>query len=225
MERFPSTGSPTLLLVPTDAEARRLEAAGGFEPGLALRALCGFGPIAAAARTAQTIAAVRPARVVLAGIAGTYDPARLAIGAAACFDAVVVDGIGAGSGEHALGATALGFAQWPGGLGTRSTRIDERIELARSGAEAGARGALLVTACSASATTAEAAARARRHPGALAEDMEGFGVALACALEGVPLAIVRGISNAAGDRDRAAWRIDAALDAARRLVLEVLGAR
>jgi nucleoside phosphorylase len=52
--------------------------------------------------------------------------------------------------------------------------------------------------------------------------MEGFGVALACALERVPLAIVRGISNLVGDREPARWRIPAALAAARRLGLECL---
>ena len=61
-----------------------------------------------------------------------------------------------------------------------------------------------------------------RFPGAAAEDMEGFGVALACALHGVPLSIVRGISNAAGQRAPAHWRISPALAAARTLLLELL---
>jgi futalosine hydrolase len=52
--------------------------------------------------------------------------------------------------------------------------------------------------------------------------MEGFGVALACALARVPLAIVRGISNAAGERDTKRWRIREALAAARETALELL---
>jgi nucleoside phosphorylase len=52
--------------------------------------------------------------------------------------------------------------------------------------------------------------------------MEGFGVALACALARTRLAIVRGFSNRVGDRDSRHWRIPAALAAARRLTLEVL---
>ena len=43
--------------------------------------------------------------------------------------------------------------------------------------------------------------------------MEGFGVATACALAGVPFAEVRAISNAVGPRDRGAWRIGEALAA------------
>jgi futalosine hydrolase len=55
--------------------------------------------------------------------------------------------------------------------------------------------------------------------------MEGFGVALACALARVPLAIVRGISNAAGERDRKCWRIHEAMSAARVTALELLRRR
>jgi futalosine hydrolase len=56
----------------------------------------------------------------------------------------------------------------------------------------------------------------------MAEDMEGFGVALACRLLGVPLAIVRGISNEAGDREHARWQVPAALAAAADLAVRVL---
>ena len=44
--------------------------------------------------------------------------------------------------------------------------------------------------------------------------MEGFAVAFACRLQGVPCDIVRGISNAAGDRDHSRWQTAAALHAA-----------
>jgi futalosine hydrolase len=80
----------------------------------------------------------------------------------------------------------------------------------------------LVTACSCTASRREADARRERYPRALAEDMEGFGVALACALERVPLRIVRGASNIAGDRDARAWRIDDALAAASELARALL---
>jgi futalosine hydrolase len=43
--------------------------------------------------------------------------------------------------------------------------------------------------------------------------MEGFGVATAAALHGVPVLEVRTVSNAVGPRDRAAWRIPDALHA------------
>ena len=41
--------------------------------------------------------------------------------------------------------------------------------------------------------------------------MEGFAVAVACRLAGVPLKIIRGISNHAGDRQHSRWKITEAL--------------
>ncbi|MEU5774924.1 futalosine hydrolase, partial [Streptomyces venezuelae] len=52
-----------------------------------------------------------------------------------------------------------------------------------------------------------------RHPRALAEAMEGFGVAEAAVLHGLPVMEIRAISNPVGPRDRAAWRIGDALSA------------
>jgi futalosine hydrolase len=221
-----SPGSPTLVLVPTAVEERRLEDLGGFEAGLGIVALCGFGPIAAAARTSHLLHELRPARVVLVGIAGTFEPEVLPIGRALAFDAVAVESIGAGEGRDLAGPTALGFPQWPGGAGAEA--IHDRIVLAASrdrdpsGLRDPARTALLLSTCAASASPAQAAVRRERFPEALAEDMEGFAVAFACALAGVPCHVVRGISNVVGDREPSRWRIPAALAAARLCALDVL---
>jgi len=67
---------------------------------------------------------------------------------------------------------------------------------------------------------------AARYPGAVAEAMEGFGVATAAALAGghgpgaaggtgPAFAELRTVSNVVGPRDRSAWRIDLALAALR----------
>lgn len=225
----PSLGSPALVLIPTPVEQRRIEDHGGFDTGLGIVALCGFGPIAAAARTAELLSTLRPARVVLVGIAGTFDPELLPIGRALAFDAVAIEGIGAGEGRDLAGPAALGFPQWPGIGGAEA--IHDRIVLAAGDPERlrdpaslrdPARTALLLSTCAASASAAQAALRRERFPEALAEDMEGFAVALACALAGVPCQIVRGISNVVGDREPAHWRIPAALAAARLCALDVL---
>ena len=71
--------------------------------------VCGFGLAAAGAGAAHAIAthaAAAEAGVVLVGAAGTYDPDRLAIGAAYDATAVRVAGIGAGG----AGPAQLGFA-------------------------------------------------------------------------------------------------------------------
>ncbi len=184
----------TLIVVPTELELARLSELGGFDARVEL---CGFGPVAAAARTAQLLAQHSPAALLLVGIAGSYDLARLPIGGAASFREVAIEGIGSG------------FPQWPG--------IEDRIALASGGS-----GSLLLTVCTASDSPEEAALRLQRFPGAAAEDMEGFAVAFACALAHVPCTIVRGISNAVGERHKRHWRIPAALAAARTRALELL---
>ncbi|MCU1676798.1 MAG: mqnB [Frankiales bacterium] len=61
-------------------------------------------------------------------------------------------------------------------------------------------------------TARGAAAHSARHSSA-AEAMEGFAVASAAALSGVPFVEVRAISNAVGPRDVSTWRIPDALAA------------
>lgn len=214
-----SLGSPTLLLVPTELELRRLRDQGGFGVGLCLVSLCGFGPVAAAARTAQLLGELRPSRVLLVGIAGAYDVQSHPVGSTFEFGEVALDGVGAGQGESFQGPPALGFPQWPGSPGTTRHPVVDSLPLAHP---EGLRGPLLLTTCSAAAGEEEVAQRRARFPRAVAEDMEGFAVAMACALCRVPLRVVRGISNRVGDRDPANWRIPAALAAARGQALEIL---
>ena len=211
----------TLVLVPTHAERNLLA------PLLAaaLRShdrieLCGFGPIAAAARTAALISTHAPARVILAGIAGRYHD-RLEIGAAYRFDRVACFGVGVGSVECFVSAGALGWQQWPGDADGGSPAIGDLIACA-GGGEPGTWADLLLTACAASASAGDVQLRRRAFPAAVAEDMEGFAVALACRLHGVPVDIVRGISNTAGDRDPAHWQVQRALEAAGRLAVQIM---
>lgn len=212
----------TLVLVPTDLERRHLrEGLVAPPPAVAGMELCGFGPVAAAARTALLIARDRPDRVLLVGIAGGIDP-RLAPGTAHRFGAVACHGIGAGSAGAFVPAGGLGWPQWPGEDTDGSSAIGDVIALAGAAEGDAAARPLLITACAASASAADVAERRRLHPGAAAEDMEGFGVAFACRLHGIPCEIVRGISNVAGDRDHARWMTAQALAAAAALAGAVL---
>ena len=210
----------SLVLVPTELERRALLELGGIDPALGELELAGFGPIAAAARTAQLLARLRPRRVLLLGIAGTYLPERHPVGSALSCTSVALEGVGAGEGPSARSAAQLGFAHWSGAAG--GPAIGERLELARASANGHDPGALLLTVCAASDSAELASARRARFPGCAAEDMEGFAVALACALEETPLAIVRGLSNVAGERDTRRWEIRSALEAVRALALEAL---
>jgi futalosine hydrolase len=217
-----------LVLVPTELERGLIAPTMAAACGSAIRSeLCGFGPVVAAARTARLIAEHRPAGVLLVGIAGRYED-RLTIGRAYAFERVACHGIGAGSGDAFMPAEAMGWKQWPGDASDATTPIGDSLPCTSSRlppAAAAARSGLLLTACAASAGETDVRSRLRLHPDAVAEDMEGFAVAAACRLAGVPLDIVRGISNTAGDRDTSGWQIDAACRAAAELAAMLLGGR
>ena len=215
----PPLGSPTLLVVPTPLELLRLRDLGGFERGTCLVELCGFGPVAAAVRTAQLIAELKPRRVLLVGIAGAYDSTQHSIGSALEFAEVALHGVGAGEGDEFQGPPALGFPQWPGSPGTTPHPVVDTLPLAT--AERAQLGTLLTT-CAAASNEAQCRRRRELFPKAVAEDMEGFAVAMACTLSDTPVRIVRGISNRVGDRDASNWRIPAALAAARELAQQFL---
>ncbi len=203
------TSAPhTLVLVPTETERRHLARRRGF--GVAAPCeLCGFGPVAAAAQARHAIAVHEPERVVLVGIAGTFDPGGLPVGTAAVFPSVLMHGVGVGVASF-VPAPALGYRHWPR---SGKSGADGPDALALASPVPPAAGPLL-TVCTAAAAEAEARGRRERFPDAVAEDMEGFAVALAGRLAGVPVAIVRGISNAVGDRRFERWQIPEALDAA-----------
>jgi len=169
--------------------------------------VCGFGLIAAAIGTMRLVEAYRPTRLVLIGIAGTFDETEFPIGSARRFGRVLIDGVGVGEGDAFQSAGQLG---WGG---------DEGIELPGDG--------LLLSVTSASSDAAMADRRRRRFSGlvgqggAIAEEMEGYAVAAACKTAGIRCEVVRGASNRVGDRDHANWKIDAALAAAWRLCVEL----
>ena len=214
--------SNTLLLIPTDVERRW---AGGLEDQLSQRArveLCGFGPIVAGIRTTQLIAQHGPERVLLVGIAGAIN-AELLTGRAYEFDQVACYGIGAGCGSNFQTAAEMGWRQWSSeSLDFGIPSIEDTIQLSRVDKVSCGGSRLLLTVCAASANAAEVASHQVKFPQAMAEDMEGFSVAAACKLAHVPLRIVRGISNMAGDRKHENWQSAAAMQAALHMALAML---
>ena len=71
----------------------------------------------------------------------------------------------------------------------------------------------VLTVSTVTGTAEREAVLRERHPDALAEAMEGFGVATAARDAGVAFVEVRTISNSIGPRNRAAWRVAEALAA------------
>jgi futalosine hydrolase len=205
-----------LVLVPTEFELSKMRPHLPFastEEGVCVE-LCGFGPIAAAARTSQLIAASRPQNVLLVGIAGSYSD-QLPIGSAIHFTQVGCYGVGVGHGEHFQSADCMGWPQFSCGDQT----IGDRIGLTAFGHDNHS----LLTCTSASQNQDDVRLRMSTMPAAIAEDMEGFGMAMACELSGVTRRfIVRGISNRSGDRNRKNWQIDKALQSACQLAQQLI---
>jgi len=204
-----------LILVPTQLELDTVQGPLGVDS----IQRCGFGPIAAAARTAQLIATHQPNHVFLLGIAGSYGE-RLGIGTAHLFGSVACYGVGAGAGSEFQSASSLGWPQWSSDSSSGSIGdilpLDRQHDLLPDGQ--------LLTTCAAANNPDDVSRRLRAFPEAVAEDMEGFGVALACRLSGVKLTIIRGISNVAGNRNQNDWQIEPALQAVANVARPLLDA-
>ncbi len=172
--------------------------------------VCGFGPIAAACHTAWSIAQQSPRRAFLLGAAGAYGEA-LPLGSATQFRRVGLYGIGIGSGAGYRTVEQIGFRADGSRAGDGFVKS---TMLMLDYAPASPNEDCLLTVCSAATDQVEVEYRLEHFPWAAAEDMEGFGVALACGRFNVPLCIIRGISNVAGDRERQHWQIEQALRSA-----------
>ena len=206
-----------LILLPTDFELQKLQPliADSVKRADGVIVTCGFGAIVAGIRTTQLLALHKPRAVVLVGIAGALGP-QLPIGTATAFSRIACYGIGAGSGFSFETATELGWPQWTDPeFGQSFGDVIEPVIESDPGESAGS---MLLTVCAASGCAEDVAHRLRKFPHAVAEDMEAFSVALACRMAKVPLTVIRGISNMAGDRDKANWNVTGALEAAAELV-------
>ncbi|MFJ2259730.1 futalosine hydrolase [Streptomyces sp. NPDC087844] len=190
----------------------------------------GVGPAAAAASTAAALTAAAlggaPYDVVVsAGIGGGFQPGA-PVGSLVLADEITVADLGAETAEATepsgtsgtLGTpetpeTAHGFIPVTE-LGFGTVTHWPPISLVREiAAVTGARQGSVLTVSTVTGSAARAVELRRRHPRALAEAMEGFGVAEAAAAHGVPVLEIRAVSNPVGPRDRAAWRIGEALAA------------
>jgi futalosine hydrolase len=207
---------PLLVVTAVDAEAAAFRA--GLGPAAPIQvAVVGVGPAAAAAGTARLLA--------LAEAAGTPYRAVLSAGIAGGF----LNGTASGGVGLALGATVLGARSIAADLGAESPNgflsvgelgFGSSILAADQDLLAALRAALpaavvgdILSVSTVTGSAATAAALVARFPAAVAETMEGYGVACAAAGAAVPFAELRAVSNPVGPRDRTAWRIAEALTA------------
>ncbi|MEV0394504.1 futalosine hydrolase [Polymorphospora rubra] len=198
------------LLVVTAVEAEAAAVRAGLREPTVTVTPVGVGPAAAAAGTARLLAlaegAGRPyAAVVCAGIAGGFTD-RVEVGGTVLADRSIAADLGAESPDGFIPLDELGFGE------TVAQVHPPLLATLRRALPAAAVGAVL-TVGTVTGSAESAKALAVRHPDAVAEAMEGYGVACAAAGAGVPFAELRTVSNPIGPRDRAAWRMREAFDA------------
>jgi futalosine hydrolase len=194
-------GYPLLVVTAVGAEAEAVRA--GADPDHVVVEAVGVGPAAAAAGTARLLATGRYRAVVSAGIAGGF-PGRAAVGAIVLGARSIAADLGAESPGGFLPIEELGF-------GRSVVESDAALVKALAAALPEAIVGDILTLATVTGTTATAERLAARFPAAVAEAMEGFGVATAAGR--LPFAELRAISNPIGPRDRAAWRLKEAFAA------------
>jgi futalosine hydrolase len=165
----------------------------------------GVGVAAAAAGTARLLASGDYRAVVSVGIGGGF-AGRVGPGGTALATESIAADLGADSPDGFLPLSELGFGA------DRYPADGTLFEALRSVLPSAVTGPVL-TVSTVTGTASGTAEMRRRYPDAVAEAMEGFGVATAAAGAGVPFAEIRTVSNVVGPRDRGAWRIGAALAA------------
>lgn len=197
-----------LVVTAVAAEAAAIRA--GLGTATATVAAVGVGPAAAAAETARllTLAQVSGtgySAVISAGVGGGF-PGQVEVGGLVLATRSVAADLGAEAPEGFLSLDELGF-------GKTSVSADPtllgKLQAALPHATIGA----VLTVNTVTGTDQTAQTLLLRHPDAVAEAMEGYGVALAAAAAGLPFAELRAISNPVGPRDRAAWRLAEAFSA------------
>lgn len=158
----------------------------------------GVGPVNAAFALTRLLAAGVPRAVIVCGVGGAYPGSGLAPGDVACATTETYGDLGAESPDGFLDMTALGFPIGP--LTLDLFPAETRVPFA--------------TCATCTGTDARAAEMVRRT-GAAVESMEGAAIVHIARKMGVAVGEIRGISNIAGRRDRASWRLDEAAANAR----------
>lgn len=148
--------------------------------------------------------------VIVCGIAGAYPASGLPIGSVVCAESECYGDLGADSPDGFLDMQALGFPVI-GGANPIYNLLPLRIFPAPLRAR-------FVTMNTCTGTDSDARAIEARTGGAV-ESMEGAAIAHVAALAGIPAGEIRGISNLVGNRDRSAWRVKEAAQAAQQALI------
>ena len=219
-----------LLLVPSRLELDKLvpEAAGAELPWVwpdrrdaagaeVLVASCGVGIALAGIEAMARLSLTQSNSLLLVGLAGTFDETRAPVGSLLIGSSVSLHGIGVGEGRSHRSLADVGGAladEARSAAGELALALPSQLE-ARTGS--------LLSVAAGCADAEDARGRRARHPDCLAEDMESWAVARAAERAGASCTVLRGISNRAGDRDHAGWRVDEAIAVLREAIDTLTG--
>lgn len=174
----------------------------------------GVGAVNAASALTRFLELEGARAVIVCGIAGAYprafDQGGLGLGSVACAESECYGDLGADSADGFLDMRALGFPLIAGAeplYNVLPLQLFPALRRARF---------VTMNTCSGSEETAR---RLEARTGGSVESMEGAAIAHVAALYGIPSGEIRGISNRAGHRDRAAWRVQEASAAAQEALL------
>lgn len=203
-----------------------------FPSGLILEALvCGVGPVASALALGLALgrAPAAFAGLINVGLAGSYDPASAPVGAMVLADGECLPeyGVWPDAGEIVQGSDGGAGAPVPLPLPQTSLEGREvfssldldpdqalgrmRLNWHGDSRQNAPRRGLFATLAGVSGTPGRAR-RIAALSGALAENMEGFALALGAARAGLPFLEARVISNEAGFRPPRTWNLPLALE-------------
>jgi futalosine hydrolase len=169
--------------------------------------VAGVGPVAAATAASAALASRSYDVVISAGIAGAI-PGRAAVGDVVIARGSIAGDLGCRTEDGFLSLQEMGLKQEPRIAFNGSAVLRDRLEAIGMSVQYGD----VITLSCMTGTDTDGDELATRHPDAVAEAMEGWGVAWAARQAGVPAHEVRAISNLVGRRDPSGWDLAGSLD-------------
>jgi futalosine hydrolase len=166
-----------------------------------------------------------PAIIIQFGIGGAYSSCGLKVGdiAVAESEAYADLGVFTDKGLEGIEATGIPLVRKGRKKYFDTFPLDGKLARAALGASCAPRaGAGAFLTVSRVTGTRRRAGELRRKYGAVCENMEGAAVAHVCALYGLPMVEIRGISNIVGERDPGKWEKGLASENCQRTVMELL---
>ena len=206
----------------------------GEKSGL-LYAVSGTGKTNAAHAATVLIREYSPRLLVNFGVGGAYPPAGLALGDVMVAESEIYgdEGVRDSDGFHGAEYMGIPFLQrgrkkyynefaLDRGLSRRALASASSVfKGADEARKVGAGRFITVSTCTG---TRERAAELGQKWGAICENMEGAAIAHICALYGIPLIEIRGVSNIVDERDKAEWDLGLASRNCCKAVVQLLKA-